>query len=114
MRVVQKTLEIFCSHNKEPFSEWLASIKDERAAAKIKARLARVRLGNIGNSRSVGQGVRELKIDYGPGYRVYFGQVGDELIILLCGGDKRGQNDDIKKAKEYWSSYKKRQSHADY
>lgn len=89
-------------------------MKDERAVARVKTRLARVRLGNLGQTESVGEGVRELKIDYGPGYRVYFGQSGTEVVILLCGGDKRTQNENIKTAKNYWADYKKEKGHADY
>lgn len=77
------------------------------AKQKIQARLARVRLGNLGDCASVGEGVLELKINFGPGYRVYFGQDGVEVIILLCAGDKSTQNSDIKKAKTYWSEYKR-------
>jgi len=115
MEVTPKVLKIFRTANgKQPFVEWITALRDERAAARIKTRLARVRLGNLGNTRSVGDGVHELKIDYDPGYRVYFGQVGNELVILLCGGDKGSQDEDIKTAKVYWTSYKKEKSHADY
>lgn len=115
MESSEKILKVFCSADgKQPFIERLSSLRDERAAAKIKTRLARVRLGNFGNARSVGEGVQELKIDYGPGYRVYFGQRGNELVISLCGGDKGDQNAHIKRAKEYWASYKKEKSYADY
>ena len=74
---------------------------------RIRTRIARVRLGNLGNCEPVGGGVLELKIDYGPGYRVYFGQVGTKLVILLCGGDKSSQTEDIRRAIEYWEDYKK-------
>ena len=115
MDVTPKVLKIFRTVNgKQPFIEWLTSLRDERAAARVKTRLARARLGNLGSTRPVGDGVQELKIDHGPGYRVYFGQVGNEIVILLCGGDKGDQDEDIKKAKEYWASYKKEKSHADY
>lgn len=80
-----------------PFSEWLDSLRDIKARAKIKSRLDRVALGNLGDYRSVGEKVFELRIDYGPGYRVYFGQVG-LTIILLCGGDKSTQGQDILEA----------------
>jgi len=90
-----------------PFDDWMDSMRDQRARAKIRARLARVRLGNFGNCEPVGNGVLELKIDYGPGYRVYFGQVGAKLVILLCGGDKSSQGEDIRRAIEYWEDYKK-------
>ncbi|HEY3302929.1 MAG TPA: type II toxin-antitoxin system RelE/ParE family toxin [Candidatus Binatia bacterium] len=90
-----------------PFDDWMDSLRDQRARAKIRARIVRVRLGNLGTCEPVGSGVLELKIDYGPGYRVYFGQVGTKLVILLCGGDKSSQSEDIRKAIEYWEDYKK-------
>lgn len=67
-----------------------------------------MRLGNLGDCKPVGSGVLELIIDYGPGYRVYLGQVGTKLVILLCGGDKSSQTGDIRKAIEYWEDYKNR------
>jgi len=94
-----------------PFEEWLDSFKDRKGAAKIRVKIARARMGNFGKCASVGEGVYELKIDFGPGYRVYFGQVGDAIVILLCGGDKRTQPKDIKLAQEYWADYWRR-SHA--
>jgi putative addiction module killer protein len=81
--------------------------KFQKCLARIRARIARVRLGNLGNCEPVGGGVLELKINYGPGYRVYFGQVGMKLVILLCGGDKSSQAEDIRRAIEYWEDYKK-------
>ena len=98
-----------------PFLEWLQSFRDGgRTRAIILARLARIRLGNMGNTRSVGEGVHELKIDYGPGYRVYFGPDGTQLVILLTGGDKSTQDEDIATAKEYWQTYQKEHRSADY
>lgn len=91
-----------------PFNEWLDSLQDRQARARIRTRINRVRLGNLGDCRSVGGSVLELKIDYGPGYRVYCGQVGAKLVILLCGGDKSSQSEDISKAVEYWEDYKSR------
>ncbi len=85
----------------------MGSLRDQRAKARIRTRIARVRLGNLGNYEPVGNGVLELKISYGPGYRVYFGQVGVKLVILLCGGDKSSQAEDIRRAIEYWEDYKK-------
>ena len=73
-------------------------------------RLDRIKLGNLGDYRSVAQGVFELRIDYGPGYRVYFGQVGLTIVLLLCGGDKSTQQQDIGKAQEYWRDYERRES----
>jgi putative addiction module killer protein len=89
-----------------PFEDWMDSLRDHRARARIRTRIGRVRLGNLGRCEPVGGGVLELKIDYGPGYRVYFGQVGTRLVILLCGGDKSSQSEDIKRAIEYWEDYK--------
>ncbi len=74
--------------------------------ARILARLARVRQGNLGDCRTVGDGVSELRVDYGPGYRVYFGQKGQTLVVLLCGGDKQSQVRDIRLAKQFWQEYK--------
>jgi putative addiction module killer protein len=90
-----------------PFEKWMASLRDRKTRAIIRTRIGRVRLGNLGNCEPVGAGVLELKIDYGPGYRVYFGQVETKLVILLCGGDKSSQPEDIRRAIEYWEDYKK-------
>jgi putative addiction module killer protein len=81
------------------FSEWLSGLRDQRAKAKIAARIDRLALGNPGDVAPVGEGVSELRIDYGPGYRVYFTKRGKSIVILLCGGDKSNQNRDIKSAK---------------
>jgi putative addiction module killer protein len=81
------------------FSNWLGQLKDRRGRAKIIARLDRLEDGNPGNSRSVGEGVVELKIDFGPGYRVYYVQRREVFILLLCGGDKSTQVKDIRRAK---------------
>jgi putative addiction module killer protein len=92
------------SANREPYTDWEASL-DRQVRTRITARLARIRLtGNLGDFKSVGSGVYELRFDFGPGYRVYFGfdQVKNRLIILLAGGSKRSQVKDIAKAKEYW------------
>jgi putative addiction module killer protein len=89
-----------------PFEDWLDDLNDKKAVARILARLARVRQGNLGDWKSVGEGVSELRVGYGPGYRVYFGQKGQTLVVLLCGGDKRMQDRDIRLAKQYWQEYK--------
>ena len=83
----------------ETFRKWRMKLKDERAKALIASRLDRLAFGNAGDVKPVGQGVSELRIDHGPGYRVYFQKRGDTVIALLCGGDKRTQDEDIKKAK---------------
>lgn len=83
----------------EIFRKWHMRLKDERARALIASRLDRLAFGNAGDVKPVGKGISELRIDYGPGYRVYFKQHGNTLVILLCGGDKRTQAEDIKTAK---------------
>jgi putative addiction module killer protein len=80
------------------FGAWFAGLRDRAARARITARIRRLSLGNRGDVKPVGQGVSEMRIDYGPGYRVYFVQRGDALVILLCGGDKRDQSRDIARA----------------
>lgn len=105
----KKIREYTRSDGSSPFAQWLDGLRDRVAQDKIAARLKRVTLGNLGNYRSVGEGVCELKIDYGAGYRVYFGQVGLVVVLLLCGGDKSTQDRDIKLAKEYWRDYAKRE-----
>jgi putative addiction module killer protein len=81
------------------FGEWIAALRDLRAAARIDGRIGRLRAGNFGDVKSVGGGVSELRVDYGPGYRVYFTRRGDKIVILLCGGDKGSQARDIRRAK---------------
>lgn len=82
----------------EHFARWLDELRDIKARARIQARIERLSLGNSGDVKPVGAGVSELRIDYGPGYRVYFKKVGRTIIILLVGGDKRSQDSDIKTA----------------
>jgi putative addiction module killer protein len=89
---------------KEFFWSWINSLRDSAGAAKIKIRINRVGQGNLGDWRAVGEGVKELKIDYGPGYRVYFGEDEDK-VILLGGGDKSSQIADILKAQARWRDY---------
>lgn len=84
----------------EEFAIWLNGLKDLRAKIKIVKLMEKMQEGNLGKVKPVGEGVSESKIDYGPGYRVYFWQKGNEIIILLCGGDKSTQSKDIEKAKE--------------
>ena len=84
----------------EEYSEWFANLRDKQARARINVRIRRLSLGNPGDVKPVGEGVSELRIDYGPGYRVYFLQRGRELVILLAGGDKRTQQKDIQTALE--------------
>jgi putative addiction module killer protein len=94
---------------REPFKRWISKLKDLRGAAKIQTRINRLSLGNHGNSRHLQQGVHELKIDYGPGYRIYFAESqGNQLVLLLFGGTKRTQDKDIETAVKHWKSYKTR------
>jgi putative addiction module killer protein len=83
----------------QEFREWLNKLRDDRARVKITERLLRVEGGNFGDVEPVGDGVSELRVDYGPGYRVYFTRRGRVVIVILCGGDKRTQTKDIKRAK---------------
>lgn len=92
----------------DPFCEWLAELKDIKARAKINVKIDRLSMGNFSSSKPLGEGISELKIDYGPGYRVYYGQSGNFVILLLCGGDKGTQKKDIEIAKEYWIDFKRR------
>ena len=92
-----------------PFCEWFDSLSDFKAQAVINARLARVRLGNFGSCQSLGQGMLELKMDYGPGYRIYFGKISGKVVLLLCGGDKSTQQKDILTAHCYWRRFKEKQ-----
>ena len=109
METTPKELRIYVTEDgREPFSEWLISLRDHRARAKIRVRLDRVSLGNFGDCHGVGDGVQELRIDYGPGYRVYFGQEGTTIVVLLCGGDKSTQTNDTETAQRYWSGYRRR------
>ncbi|GAO97658.1 hypothetical protein Cva_00294 [Caedimonas varicaedens] len=102
------TLEIYQTENgKSPFIEWIDSFDNLEVVAKINARLLRLRLGNIGDCKSLGEGLFELRIDTGPGYRIYFLN-GDTQKILLLGGIKKTQMRDIKKAKNYLSDYRSR------
>ncbi len=81
------------------FETWLTGLRDRQAQARINARIRRrLSLGNLGDVKPVGSGVSELRIDYGPGYRVYYAQRGKALVLILCGGDKRTQDADIKRA----------------
>jgi putative addiction module killer protein len=101
------TIRIYKSESgQEPFSGWLKKLKDKSARAHIRRRIDRLHLGNEGDHKSVGQGVFELRLAFGPGYRVYYGKANDALVVLLCGGDKSSQSKDIKLAQKYWLQFK--------
>ena len=93
-----------------PFDEWFDSLHDQRMQAAVDARLARVRAGNFGDSKSVGRGVFELRINVGPGLRVYYGLRGHKIVVLLGGGDKRSQSRDIRRAQQLWQQFTKHAS----
>ncbi|OGT64133.1 MAG: addiction module killer protein [Gammaproteobacteria bacterium RIFCSPHIGHO2_12_FULL_45_9] len=100
------SLEIYATdEGRVPFIEWLDSLKDKMVRYRIKERLDRISLGNWGDHKPIAQGVLELRFDFGSGYRVYFGRKADTIVLLLCGGDKRSQKKDIKKAIQYWQDY---------
>lgn len=105
------TLEYYLTETgKRPFKDWLEGLKDIVARQKVRIRLDRVRLGNLGKNRSVGEGVYELKIGYGPGYRVYYGLDKKTVVLLLLGGDKSSQRKDITHARTYWEDHKRRKT----
>ena len=89
-----------------PFEDWFIAL-DVHAAVKVTTALVRLEQGNVSNVKSVGAGVSEIKIDWGPGYRIYFGRDGEALVILLKSGTKKRQDDDIKTAKLFWQDYKR-------
>src|SRR5262249_44965438 len=88
--------------------KWLADLRDAKARAKIVARIDRLAVGNFGDCKSLGAGLYELRIDWGPGYRVYYGLIGRVCVLLLWGGDKRTQSSDIRRAAEHLKDYRER------
>ncbi len=89
----------------EPFTDWLNNLRDVMGRKRILTRVARLQQGNYGDCEPVGEGISELRMFFGPGYRVYFGENGNDIVILLCGGDKASQDKDIQQAKDYWKEY---------
>ncbi len=100
--------EYIAPNGKALFSEWLKGLRDRQARARILTRINRVRLGNFGDCKSLGDGLFEFRMTFGPGYRVYFGRVDEQVILLLCGGDKSSQNKDIETARAAWIDYRSR------
>ena len=104
----EKQLDYYRTADAEaPFLEWFESLRDIKTKQRIDARLVHVRAGNLGDHRTVGEGVIELRLNFGPGYRIYIGQKETELVLLLCGGDKSTQQSDITTARSYWADYRK-------
>ena len=91
-----------------PVSEWISELADAHAKARIRDRIDRISQGNLGDCRSLGGGLSELRIDWGPGYRIYYAMIGRSCVLLLCAGDKRKQSSDIQRAREYFKDYKER------
>lgn len=108
MPIEREVLIYARSDGSEPFTEWLRGLRDGTSRNRIRQRIARLRLGNFGDTHSVGDGVQELRIHFGPGFRVYYGREGEAVVILLCGGDKGSQERDIERAKEYWRDHRSR------
>ena len=96
---------------KQRFAAWFERL-DAVAAAKVAIALTRIERGNVSNAKGVGGGVLEYKVDFGPGYRIYFGKDGERLVILIGGGTKKRQAHDIASAQECWTDYKRRKKHA--
>ena len=110
METRRRQLQIYHDQQgREPFVEWVSRLS-RPYRARVFARLDRVETGNLGDCKSVGAGVFELRLHFGAGYRVYFGEIGTTIILLLCGGQKSSQQNDIQQAKKYWEEYKRRQS----
>lgn len=105
--VQPKTITVYQDENgHEPFTDWLESLRDQKGRRIILRRIGKLEHGLYGDCEPVGEAVSELRIFFGPGYRVYFGEEASSIIILLCGGDKGSQDNDIKTAKKYWKEHK--------
>lgn len=103
--VTRELREYITEQGVSPFERWFRGLRDSRTQALIRKRLDRVTLGNLGDCKAVGGGVLELRIDHGPGLRIYLGEDGAVLVILLCAGSKASQTADIRRAKEFWAEY---------
>ena len=93
---------------RRPYADWLANLADKHAKARVLVRVGRMVAGNFGDCKPVADGVWELRIDWGPGYRVYYSQTGKRIVLLLTGGDKRKQKGDIAAAVDYWTDWKRK------
>ncbi|CAM3827313.1 type II toxin-antitoxin system RelE/ParE family toxin [Deinococcus saxicola] len=104
--MTEKKLIIYrTQEGREPFTRWRQKLGDRVTVARIDRRIERLGAGQYGDAKAVGSGVTELRLFFGPGYRVYFAEDGERLVVLLCGGDKGGQDRDIEAAKAYWHDY---------
>lgn len=108
MKLIPRELRVYeTPSGKAPFDDWLDGLRDTKGQSRIQVRLDRLEQGNLGDCKPVGEGVLELRINYGPGYRVYIAEDGPVVVLLLIGGDKGTQTKDIKTAKSYWKNYRK-------
>ena len=104
--VIEREIRIYATKdNQTPFLDWLESIKDKKLRYRIKERMDRIALGNLGDHKYLIEGVFEFRLDFGSGYRIYFGEEQKKIILLLCAGDKSTQKKDICKAVSYWKDY---------
>ena len=101
-------LDYQTANGRDPFKEWLANLADRQARAKVAIRVQRMAGGNFGDHKPLSDGVWELRMDHGPGYRVYYAQAGQRVLLLLIGGDKRRQQADIETAVRYWQDWQRR------
>jgi len=107
-----QTIEMYVTRTGSvPFEDWLLRLRDARARARLRARLDRLSLGKPGDAHTISRGVWELRIDYGPGYRVYYAQNGPATLLVLCGGEKTMQAVDMRQAQRYWTEYQERKQH---
>lgn len=110
METIMRSVRIYqCKDGRQPYVDWEKSL-DKAVRARIFARIDRLKLGNFGDHKIIGNGVSELRLSFGSGYRIYYGIDDDVVVILLCGGDKSTQNSDIKIAKKYWADYEGRKN----
>ena len=106
---VKKEVKVYkTTGGKAPFSEWQNALKDKIIRARIDRRLERLMNGNYGDFKFVGEGVFEMRLQFGAGYRIYFGEINHHIVLLLCAGDKSSQAKDIRLAQQYWQEFKKR------
>ena len=103
-----ETLDYLTPEGRDPYADWLAGLAERQARARVVVRVLRMAAGNFGDCKPLSDGVWELRIDHGPGYRVYYARAGERLILLLVGGDKRRQQADIGAAVDYWKDWQRR------
>ncbi|MGV8891705.1 MAG: type II toxin-antitoxin system RelE/ParE family toxin [Burkholderiaceae bacterium] len=106
-----KVLDYLTAGGHDPFKEWLANLADRQARARVIVRVQRMAAGNFGDCKPIIEGIWELRIDHGQGYRVYYARAGKKLLLLLIGGDKRKQQADIDTALAYWNDWNRRTHH---